>query len=261
VNLAEVKMKTVRVLDSNGRRLSPCSPERATALVAQGKARVVSEDPLTVQLPYAVELPPEPEPEGVRAVGEGRRILLHVCCGPCSTYSIDRLREEGFEVTGFWYNPNIHPFVEHEKRLAAMEEYAATVGLPLLREESYEMREFLRTVVGHEAHGERCGLCYAMRLTRTAQEAARRGFDAFTTTLLISPHQDQERIHEAGVIAASEHGVEFHFENLRKGWSERGRLTREHDLYRQQYCGCLYSEWERYSGEQITSRRAGGDHE
>ncbi len=261
MNLAEAKMKTVRVLDSNHRPLSSCSPERATALVAQGKARVVCEDPLTVQLLYAVELPPESEPEELQGVGEGRRILLHTCCGPCSTYSIDRLREEGFEVTGFWYNPNIHPFMEHEKRLAAMEAYAASVDLPLLRGEAYEMREFLRAVVGHEAHGERCRLCYAMRLTKTAQAAAEQGFDAFTTTLLISPHQDQEQIHEAGMAAASEHGVDFHFENLRRGWSERGRLTREHDLYRQQYCGCVYSEWERYSGELIASPRAGGDHE
>jgi predicted adenine nucleotide alpha hydrolase (AANH) superfamily ATPase len=90
-----------------------------------------------------------------------------------------------------------------------------------------------------------------MRLGRTAQVAARKGIDAFTTTLLISPHQDQELLRQTGQAAGEEYGVEFHFENFRKGWSERGRLTREHDLYRQQYCGCIYSEWERYSGQQI----------
>lgn len=255
---AEVTMKNVRVLDSRGRPLSPCSPERATAMVVQGKASVISDDPLTIQLPHVVELPPEPEPERLHDVGEGRRILLHTCCGPCSTYTIDRLREEGFQVTGLWYNPNVHPFMEHQRRLEAMEEYAASVGLSLLRVEGYDMLDFLRMVVGHEAHGERCRLCYAMRLNRTAEEAARRGFDAFTTTLLISPHQNQEHIREAGTAAAGEYGVDFHFENLRRGWSERGRLTREHDLYRQQYCGCVYSEWERYSGETIVAPVAGG---
>jgi predicted adenine nucleotide alpha hydrolase (AANH) superfamily ATPase len=254
-------MKTVQVLDSRGRPLSPCSPERARALVAQGKARIVCEEPLAVQLPYAVEMPPGPEPKTLRDVGEGRRILLHTCCGPCSTYTINRLRDEGFQVAGFWYNPNIHPFMEHQKRLASMETYAASVGLPLMCEDGYEMVDFLRMVVGHEAHGERCRLCYAMRLTKTAQEAAERGFDAFTTTLLISPHQDQDRIREAGVAAAGRYGVDFHFENLRRGWSERGRLTHEHDLYRQQYCGCVYSEWERYSGVKMASQESSGDHE
>jgi predicted adenine nucleotide alpha hydrolase (AANH) superfamily ATPase len=252
-------MKKVRVVDSRGRPLSPCSPERARALVAQDKATIIAEDPLTVQLPYEVDLPPEPEPERLQDVGAGRRILLHTCCGPCSTYTIDRLREEGFQVTGFWYNPNIHPFMEHQKRLASMERYADSASLPLQCAEGYEMLDFLRMVVGHEAHGERCSLCYAMRLMRTAEEAARQGFDAFTTTLLISPHQDQDKIREVGTAAAARHGVDFHFENLRKGWSERGRLTREHDLYRQQYCGCIYSEWERYMGEMIVSPVAGED--
>jgi predicted adenine nucleotide alpha hydrolase (AANH) superfamily ATPase len=254
-------MKKVRVVDSRGRPLSPCSPERARALVAQDKASIISEDPLTVQLPYVVELPPEPEPKRLQDVGAGRRILLHTCCGPCSTYTINRLREEGFWVTGFWYNPNIHPFTEHQKRLASIETYAISAGLPLQCAEGYEMLDFLRMVVGHEAHGERCRLCYEMRLTRTAEEATRQGFDAFTTTLLISPHQDQDMICEVGMAAAAQYGVDFHFENLRKGWSERGRLTREHDLYRQQYCGCIYSEWERYVGEMIVSPVSGEDSE
>jgi predicted adenine nucleotide alpha hydrolase (AANH) superfamily ATPase len=126
--------------------------------------------------------------------------------------------------------------------------------------EGYDMLEFLRMVAGREAFGERCRLCYAMRLNKTAAEAARRGFDAFTTTLLISPFQNQEHIREAGTAAADEYGVGFHFENFRRGWAERGRLTHEHDLYRQQYCGCVYSEWERYSGETITSPVVGGSH-
>jgi predicted adenine nucleotide alpha hydrolase (AANH) superfamily ATPase len=115
------------------------------------------------------------------------------------------------------------------------------------------MVEFLRNVVGAEAQGERCRHCYTMRLDRTARVAAQEGFDAFTTTLLISPHQDQGMLQNAGEVAGRKHGVDFHFENFRRGWSERGRLTQEHNLYRQEYCGCVYSEWERHTGQQVRS--------
>jgi predicted adenine nucleotide alpha hydrolase (AANH) superfamily ATPase len=254
-------MEIARVLDSTGRQLSPCSATKARKLLARGEASLVCEDPLTIQLPYAVELPPRPQVAGQEKVGVGRSILLHTCCGPCATYTINRLREQGFEVWGFWYNPNIHPFSEHQRRLASMETYAESVELPLVREEGYEMLEFLRAVVGREAHGERCRRCYAMRLGRTANVAAEQGFDAFTTTLLISPHQDQELLRQTGEAAGEEYRVEFHFENFRRGWSERGRLAREHDLYRQQYCGCIYSEWERYSGRKIAARTSASTEE
>jgi predicted adenine nucleotide alpha hydrolase (AANH) superfamily ATPase len=248
-----VEMKTARVLDSKGRQLSPCSSDKARKLLAQGAAALISENPLTIRLSYAVELPPRPQATNPEKIEEGRSILLHTCCGPCATYTINRLREQGYAVSGFWYNPNIHPFAEHQRRLASMEAYAESVRLPLLIEEGYEMLEFLRAVVGREAHLERCRRCYAMRLSRTAKVAAEEGFDSFTTTLLISPHQNQDLLRETGETAGAEHGVEFQFENFRRGWSERGRLTREHDLYRQQYCGCIYSEWERYSGHKIAA--------
>jgi predicted adenine nucleotide alpha hydrolase (AANH) superfamily ATPase len=237
----------VVVLDTNGQRLSPTTIEKARKLVAQGKAALISEEPFTIQLPYAVELPPEPEPAEEEPVGENRRILLHICCGPCSTYTIERLREEGFAVSGFWYNPNIHPWQEHQQRRASLVRYAEAVGLSMIWHERYEMPLFLRAVVGHERFRQRCAICYRMRLERTAQVAAEQGFDAFTTTLLISPHQDQELIRQIGEEVAAQYDIEFYFENFRRGWSERGRLTREYDLYRQQYCGCIYSEWERYN--------------
>ncbi len=246
-------MHRIRVLDSKGRELSPCSLQKAQRLLAEDKATLVVEDPLTIQLPYAVELPPQPEDTKEERVGEGRSILLHICCGPCSTYTINRLREVGFRVTGFWYNPNIHPFIEHEKRRASFEKYIESVALPFIRQDGYEMLQFLRLVAGNEARGKRCRRCYEMRLTRTARVAAQQGFDAITTTLLISPHQDQRLLREVGERVATEYGVEFYFENLRRGWSQRGRLTDQHDLYRQQYCGCIYSEWERYAGVNISA--------
>jgi predicted adenine nucleotide alpha hydrolase (AANH) superfamily ATPase len=244
-------MNTARVLDSKGDLLSPCSADKARKLVTQGKATLVCEDPLAIQLPYTVEWPRTHQPAIPSGAGENKTVLLHTCCGPCATYTVDHLREQGFQVSGFWYNPNVHPFAEHQRRLASMEEYAESIRLPLLREEGYEIVEFLRTVVGSEAYGQRCQRCYEVRLARTAQVALREGLDAFTTTLLISPYQNQDLLRQAGEAASAEYGVAFHFENLRRGWSERGRLAREHDLYRQQYCGCVYSEWERYSGQQI----------
>jgi predicted adenine nucleotide alpha hydrolase (AANH) superfamily ATPase len=240
-------MTDVIVFDTNGQQLSPTTIEKAQKLVAQGKATLVSEKPFTIQIPYAVELPPELESAEEGSIGEDRRILLHVCCGPCGTYTIERLREEGLVVTGFWYNPNIHPWQEHQQRRESLSRYAEAVNLPMLWHERYEMPLFLRAVVGHERFRQRCAICYRMRLEKTAQVAARQGFGAFTTTLLISPHQDQELIRRIGEEVAAQYDIEFYFENFRRGWLERGRLTREHDLYRQQYCGCIYSEWERYN--------------
>ncbi len=237
------------VLDANGQQLSPTTAEKARRLVAQGKAALVSEEPFTIQLSYSMEFPPKPAE--VEKPGEGKRVLLHICCGPCGTYPIERLREEGFQVTGFWYNPNIHPWQEHQRRRESVQKYAAAVDLPVIWYEQYEMPLYLRAVAGHEKFRERCRICYQMRLEKTARMAAEGGFDAFTTTLLISPHQDQALIRHIGEEVAEQWEVEFYFENFRRGWSERGRLTREHDLYQQGYCGCIYSEWERYNEAHI----------
>jgi len=102
-------------------------------------------------------------------------------------------------------------------------------------------------VNGREQFRRRCAICYEMRLTQTARAAKAGGFPAFTTTLLISPYQDQELIRQLGERIAAAEGITFYFENFRRGWSERGRMATEYGLYRQQYCGCIYSEWERYN--------------
>jgi len=147
-------------------------------------------------------------------------------------------------VTAFWCNPNIHPFGEHERRRESLARYASETGLSVVWEPGYDMISFLRRVVGHERVGERCALCYEQRLARTAQRAAELGMDAICTTLLISPYQDQALIRRLGEDAAAQHGVTFYFENLRRGFAEHHRLAVEHNLYRQDYCGCIYSEWE-----------------
>ena len=242
-----------RVLDAQGKALSPCSHAKARKLLAQGEAALISEEPLTIQLPYSVDrsaMTSARRDETTR-LESGSRVLLHICCGPCGTYPLKWLQEQGYAVTGLWYNPNIHPWQEHEKRRASAESYATAVGLEMIWAESYEMPRFFRLVAGHERFRERCLLCYRLRLEWTARIASRREFDAFTTTLLISPHQDQQAIRTIGETLSQRIGIPFLFENFRRGWAERSQLTREHALYCQQYCGCIYSEWERYNKQPV----------
>ena len=172
-------------------------------------------------------------------------VLLHTCCGPCSTYSVKRLREEDLSLTAFWYNPNVHPFMEHQQRLQSMQVFAKSVDLPLVITEGYDMIDYFPRVVGHE--GDRCGDCYRLRLAKTARHARQEGFDAFSTTLLISPYQKHDLLREVGVKVGEEEGVDFYYEDLRPGFPESRRMAREMELYRQKYCGCVYSEWERYA--------------
>jgi len=174
-------------------------------------------------------------------------LLLHVCCAPCATYPVVQLRQAGHRPLGFWYNPNIHPWSEHEARRRSLIDYGHLVDLPLVFRAGYDLPGFLRQVAGREQRPERCATCYALRMTTAATEAARRGIPTFTTTLLVSPYQDRERLVAAGRAAAEAAGVQFFAEDFRPGWSERSRLTREYHLYRQQYCGCVFSEFERYT--------------
>ncbi|MBN1400503.1 MAG: epoxyqueuosine reductase QueH [Anaerolineae bacterium] len=233
----------VSVQDVRGKVLTPCSVGRARALVQAGKATWVSQEPGVIRLNRVVELP-EPERIPETPALSGQRVLLHICCGPCATYVVARLRELGAEVCGYWYNPNIHPYAEHARRRETLARYAEEINLPVIWETGYEMPAFMRAVVGHECFGERCALCYRIRLERTVLAAAEHGFQRFTTTLLISPYQDQERVKQLGEVLGAEHGVAFYFENFRQGFAAHHRLAREHGLYMQRYCGCVYSEWE-----------------
>ena len=174
-------------------------------------------------------------------------ILVHVCCAHCAAYTVEYWRGQGYEVSALWYNPNIHPYTEHQRRLEAMQSLAGEISLPLEVADGYDLVEYFRRVAGHEE--ERCRHCFALRLSKAAAVAHEKGFDAFTTTLLISPHQRHELIREVGEVVARLTGVEFLYADLRKRYSDSRHLTKPMDLYRQQYCGCVYSEWERYKGE------------
>jgi predicted adenine nucleotide alpha hydrolase (AANH) superfamily ATPase len=251
-------MSRVIVLDARGRQLSPTSESKARRLVEAGKAVLVRQEPPTIQLVYRVQISRRPAPPPAERPGKGHRILLHVCCAPCATYTVKRLRELGFdEVSGCWYNPNVHPFGEHELRRKALVQYAEQIELPVIWEPDYDILGFMRAISGHERFRERCAICYRLRLERTAQVAAREGFDAFTTTLLISPYQDRSTICAIGQEMSSAYDLEFYYENFRRGWAEHGRMAREHGLYSQRYCGCVYSEWEAQDRDAATLVREG----
>ena len=176
-------------------------------------------------------------------------LLLHTCCAPCATYCIEHWQQRGLEVTAFWYNPNIHPFTEHQRRLQALQEFAQRTRIPLILSEGYDVIRYFQAVVGHEA--ERCVYCFRLRLSMTALIAKLKSFDAFTTTLLISPYQKHQLLKEVGEEIAQKEGVNFLYEDLRSGYGESRRMSQELELYRQQYCGCLYSEWERFGKVKI----------
>jgi len=135
--------------------------------------------------------------------------------------------------------------MEHQHRLEAMQSLARQMSLPLIVKEGYDIVEYFRRVVGHES--ERCQYCFRLRLSKTAETAHQMGFDAFTTTLLISPHQKHDLLHEIGNELAKERGIDFLYIDLRKRYSDSRRMTKPLNLHRQQYCGCVYSEWERYA--------------
>jgi predicted adenine nucleotide alpha hydrolase (AANH) superfamily ATPase len=172
------------------------------------------------------------------------KLLLHICCAPCSIVPVSALRQEGAETTGFFFNPNIHPFTEYRKRLDTLTEYASSIRLPLIVQDDYLLKEFLREVVFREE--DRCRYCYRIRLSAAAREARRRNLDGFSTTLLYSVYQKHEVIRRIGEEEGEQAGVSFLYKDFRPGWKEGVSRSRELGLYRQPYCGCIYSEMERY---------------
>lgn len=172
------------------------------------------------------------------------KILLHTCCGPCSIYPLSRLRQQGHQVSGYFYNPNIHPFREFKKRLAAMRLLADKEDFAVIFQSTYGLKEYLRKVVFKEE--ERCRICYAMRLGEVARFAAEQGFEGFSSTLLYSRYQQHAEIRRQGEELAARHNLVFVYEDFREGWQEGIDRSIAMELYRQPYCGCIYSEQERY---------------
>lgn len=184
------------------------------------------------------------------------RLLLHLCCGPCAIHPARVLAQEGFQVTGLFFNPNIHPLTEYLRRREAALRTAEILDIPVLFPETeYAPETFFRAVAGREQ--DRCGACYALRLGPVALVARDLGFAYFSTSLLYSKYQKHEAIARAGTEAGAEAGVEFVYRDFRAGWKEGVTLSKQWGIYRQQYCGCLYSEAERYARDLERARAAG----
>ncbi len=173
-----------------------------------------------------------------------KKVLLHCCCAPCSLSCIDPLKSEGIEPVAFWYNPNIHPFKEYEARRDCLINYAKEIDMEIKVKEDYGLREFVKAVVGNI--DARCKFCYYKRLEETAKFAKENGFECFTTTLLSSLYQDHEDIKKSGEFLAKKYGVEFLYRDFRPNFREGNALAKEKNFYMQKYCGCIFSEEERY---------------
>lgn len=171
------------------------------------------------------------------------KILLHTCCGPCSIYPIQQLRLD-YDISAYFFNPNIHPFQEFKRRREALLAFCEGQGIPLVDGGSYGLLEFLRKVVFHEE--ERCRICYGWRMEETARKAAAEGFHAFSTTLLYSRYQDHAQLRQYGFELAKKYGVEFLYRDFREGWQYGIDESKSLGMYRQAYCGCIFSEQERY---------------
>jgi hypothetical protein len=177
-------------------------------------------------------------------IARNMKILLHICCAPCTIYPLKVMCEDGHDVVGLFFNPNIHPYAEYKKRLDTAIQYADTVGLKLIFSDDYPMEDFLRGVVFREE--TRCRYCYHTRLAYAAKVAKKGKFNGFTTTLLYSKFQDGNLLETLGTSIAEKSGVPFYYRDFSQGWKEGIDTSKNLGMYRQQYCGCIYSEKERF---------------
>ncbi len=209
-------------------------------------------------------------------------ILVHICCGPCAITVLQRLQDAGHELCGLFFNPNIHPLAEYLRRREGAARVAEKLGVPMIFADSLpddeqrwsvppeafpepaclpdnyispfpplppavDPRPWLRTVAGREQ--TRCAFCWRIRLQKCAELAKARGFTGFTSSLLYSRYQKHEVIRGIGEELAGRTGLAFVYEDFRTGWQQGIAVSKEWGIYRQQYCGCVYSEYERYARE------------
>ena len=185
------------------------------------------------------------------------KLLLHVCCGPCACYPTRVLAEQGADFTLLYYNPNIHPYKEFKRRLSELRELAEKQDYRLIIDKTYPLEECVKGML--EEPGVRCAFCYRMRLRYTAKYAADHGFTAFSTTLLYSPYQKHDLVVKAAKAAAEEFGVAFYYQDWRPHYQEGVDISLALRLYRQPYCGCVFSERDRYMEWKKPKTGAGAD--
>ncbi len=184
----------------------------------------------------------------IRARDAGKRLLLHSCCAPCSSYCLEELAPY-FKTTVFYYNPNLDCAEEYGRRREEQERLLLETGQAKFYDCGYDHSEFLeaaRGLEGEEEGGARCRQCFLLRLSRTAQEAKAGGFDYFGTTLTVSPLKNAPLINELGFALAEQYGVSYLPTDFKKrgGYLRSVELSKEHGLYRQNYCGCEFSKRE-----------------
>jgi epoxyqueuosine reductase len=172
------------------------------------------------------------------------KLLLHTCCGPCLLYPLDQLHAKGYDVTAYFYNPNIHPYREFRRRLDTLADLGQSENIQIIIERDYDLDVYFKNVVNNEDN--RCKICYELRLRQTLQYACEHGFDSFSTTLLYSRYQKHGLIVDMCKTLAQQFGVTFIYRDFREGWQIGIDKAIEKNLYRQPYCGCIYSEQERY---------------
>lgn len=173
------------------------------------------------------------------------KVLMHICCGPCACYPVKDLDLNGFKITGYWYNPNIHGYSEQNKRLFTFVYFASKIKNFSIIEDNYEPEVWFKNQKNYSKK-YRCHICYDIRLNKTAQKAKEKGFNSFTTTLLYSRFQDHDAVKNIGKKASKKYGINFFYKDFRSGWKEGVAESKNMGLYRQQYCGCIFSEVERY---------------
>ena len=169
------------------------------------------------------------------------KLLLHTCCAPCSVYCIESLRNKNIDPTVYWYNPNIHPYMEYKARRDCLKEYTKSINIQAIFEEEYGLDEFCRNVI-QDLENRCINYCYPIRLEQTAKYAKENGYDTFSTTLLVSPYQKHDEIRRIGEKIATNYNLSFYYEDFRVGFREGQAKARKLGLYMQKYCGCIFSE-------------------
>ncbi len=170
---------------------------------------------------------------------------MHMCCSNCSLYPMKSLLYKGIDVRGLWFNPNIHPLPEYTERLASVERLRKSWSFDVEYIDNYGIDDFMQAI--RDPNDNRCVRCYAMRLDKTAKTARKMNLDGFTTSLLVSPYQKFEAIVSIGSEMGKRYSIPFYIEDFRVGYRESIPLSKELGLYRQKYCGCVFSESERIS--------------
>ena len=180
------------------------------------------------------------------------KLLLHICCAPCSAACIKVLREENIDIVGYWYNPNIHPFKEYDNRLKALKEYSKMINLNVIYDDFYGLDEFVKNTVN--IIDNRCGYCYLSRMERVVKYAHDNGYDAFSSTLFISPYQKHDLLKSICENLSKKYNIQFLYRDFRPYYELGREMFRETGLYMQKYCGCIFSERERYKKEIDSSK-------